>query len=148
MLIESWMTTHQYLQFQLGSDSVKLKYFSTNEQWDLVGTSQRYEAKVWTTADRAYDHVEFTLVIRRKVLYYTMNVIIPSILIAIAHMSSMLLGIGEIEKITISFSCLLAFSMFQLMVNGDMPRSSDHIPVLSIYIDLQMTFITLSLVSY
>ena len=76
-----------------------------------------------------------------------MNVIIPSMLITFAHLATFTLPLGEIEKVNISFTCLLAYSVFQLMVVGDMPRSSDHIPLLSIYIDLQMAYIALSLVN-
>ena len=74
-----------------------------------------------------------------------MNVIIPSLLIGIAHLATFTLPLGQVEKIGISFTCLLAYLVFQLMIVGDMPRSSDHIPLLSIYIDLQMSYLTLSL---
>ena len=77
-----------------------------------------------------------------------MNVIIPSILIATAHLATFTLPLGEIDKINISFTCLLAYSVFQMMIVDDIPRSSDNIPLLSIYIDLQMAFIALSLVNF
>lgn len=74
-----------------------------------------------------------------------MNVIIPSLLIAVAHLATFTLPLGELEKLNISFTCLLAYSVFQLMIVGDMPRSSDNIPLLSYYIDLQMGYLALSL---
>ena len=142
--VESWRYTHQYQMFQFGGP-VTFAYYTNNEQWELVRTFQKMEALSYLEPWNAFDHAEFSIVMKRKVMYYMMNVIIPSLLIAIAHLATFMLPLGEIEKINISFTCLLAYSVFQLMVVGDMPRSSDHIPLLSYYIDLQMAYIAFSL---
>ena len=78
-------------------------------------------------------------------MYYTMNVIFPSLLIAISHLCGFFFEPERIERVQMSLTCLLAYMVFQIIILGDVPKSSDHIPLLTFYINVQMAYITKSL---
>ena len=96
--------------------------YSENEQWELISTSQAKIDLTYLDKGNSFDRIEFYIVIRRKVMYYLMNIIVPSTIISVAQISTFTLPVDEVLKIHISFTCLLAYSVFQLMIVGDMPR--------------------------
>ena len=56
-----------------------------------------------------------------------------------------MLKIFKVTKIHISFTSLVAYTVFQLMIIPEMPTTSEHTPLLSVFIVLQMMFIAYAL---
>lgn len=95
--------------------------------------------------DDSYDKIMYFLILERKALFFYVNVIIPSLVIAIVELVTFFLPLTEVVKVHISFTCLLAYSVFQSMVISELPRTSTSVPLLCLYIDLQMSYIGLTL---
>uniref|UniRef100_A0A914VK49 Uncharacterized protein n=1 Tax=Plectus sambesii TaxID=2011161 RepID=A0A914VK49_9BILA len=83
--------------------------------------------------------VEFRIVIRRKTLFYTVILIIPTVLMAFLSMMVFYLPADCSEKITLAISILLALVVFLLLVSKILPPTSDTIPLMAKY--LLMTFV-------
>nr|CAD2143357.1 unnamed protein product [Meloidogyne enterolobii] len=83
--------------------------------------------------------VEFRIVIRRKTLFYTIILIIPTVLMAFLSMLVFYLPAECSEKITLAISILLALVVFLLLVSKILPPTSDTIPLMAKY--LLMTFV-------
>uniref|UniRef100_F1LDP1 Acetylcholine receptor subunit beta-type acr-2 n=1 Tax=Ascaris suum TaxID=6253 RepID=F1LDP1_ASCSU len=73
--------------------------------------------------------VVFNIVIRRKTLFYTVILIIPTVLMAFLSMMVFYLPAECSEKITLSISILLALVVFLLLVSKILPPTSDTIPL-------------------
>lgn len=93
--------------------------------------------------ERSYRHdrVEFVckLIIRRKTLFYTVNLIIPTVLISFLSIFVFYLPTDAGEKMTLSISILLALVVFLLLISKILPPTSTVIPLIAKY--LLFTFI-------
>ncbi|CAF3333757.1 unnamed protein product [Rotaria sp. Silwood1] len=87
------------------------------------------------------DRVEFVckLVIKRKTLFYTVNLIIPTVLISFLSVFVFYLPTDAGEKMTLSISILLALVVFLLLISKILPPTSIVIPLIAKY--LLFTFI-------
>lgn len=77
--------------------------------------------------------------IRRKTLFYTVNLIIPCVLISFLSVSVFYLPADAGEKMTMCISILLALVVFLLLVSKILPPTSISIPLIAKY--LLFTFI-------
>lgn len=120
------------------------------------------EHKIWEVLDNKTDIVEipanyhygelweerrqliiFTMLIRRRPMYYFVNIIIPCLVIAAVEIVVFLVRITSFEKTNVSIMCLLAYTMVEVQIMKEAPKGSAEIPLLSIYIVLQMAYIGL-----
>ncbi len=76
----------------------------------------------------------YKFVIRRKSLFYTVNLIIPTVLISFLSVFVFYLPTDEGEKMTLCISILLALVVFLLLVSKILPPTSIVIPLISKYL--------------
>uniref|UniRef100_A0A1I8BHJ7 Neur_chan_LBD domain-containing protein n=1 Tax=Meloidogyne hapla TaxID=6305 RepID=A0A1I8BHJ7_MELHA len=94
--------------------------------WDIMDVPGRM------SLDKS--RVEFRIVIRRKTLFYTIILIIPTVLMAFLSMLVFYLPAECSEKITLAISILLALVVFLLLVSKILPPTSDTIPLMAKYL--------------
>ncbi|VDK23383.1 unnamed protein product [Anisakis simplex] len=79
--------------------------------------------------------IEATLTIRRKALYYVINLIIPTSIITIVSITGFFTPAttsdDRTEKINLGITTLLAMSILMLMVSDQMPTTSDFVPLIA-----------------
>ena len=87
----------------------------------------------------------YTFKIRRKTLFYTVNLIIPTVLISFLSIFVFYLPTDEGEKMTLCISILLALVVFLLLVSKILPPTSMVIPLISKYLifTLMMNIVTI-----
>ncbi|CAM1330537.1 nAChRb1 (predicted) [Pycnogonum litorale] len=83
--------------------------------------------------------VSFHIVIRRKTLFYTVNLILPTVLISCLCVLVFYLPAEAGEKVTLSISILLSLVVFLLLVSKILPPTSLVLPLIAKY--LLFTFI-------
>jgi len=83
--------------------------------------------------------ITYTIRIRRKTLFYTVNLIIPCVLISFLSVGVFYLPSDAGEKMTMCISVLLALVVFLLLVSKILPPTSDTIPLIANY--LLFTFV-------
>ncbi|KAL3090093.1 hypothetical protein niasHS_006545 [Heterodera schachtii] len=133
LLFGSWTYSSDEVQLRWynGKRFVELEDYSPSGIWDLMDVPGRMNA------DRS--RIAFYIVIRRKTLFYTVILIIPTVLMASLSMLAFYLPAECSEKITLAISILLALVVFLLLVSKILPPTSDTIPLMAKY--LLMTFI-------
>lgn len=114
---------------------VDLTDYEKSGTWDVVDVPGEirtwYDEKEGQTVSRA----EYTIVLRRKTLFYTVNLILPCVLISILSMVVFYLPATAGEKITMSVSILLALVVYlQLLVTSLLPPSSLSLPLFARYL--------------
>ena len=147
--LESWRYKNDSQVFHLGSDKISLRYWIENEQWRLTKQYSSTSNVSYVVANNFFSRVTFSIILERKIGYYLINIIFPSFLISLAHLVTFALPLDaeDTSKIDISFTCLLAYGVFQLMIAEYIPRTSDRIPLLSHYILLSMAYICFSMLA-
>ncbi len=74
---------------------------------------------------------QFSLKLQRKAQYSVINVIAPIVLLSLMDLLVFWLPPESGEKVSLGITVLLSFSVFLLVVDERMPRTSDTVPLLS-----------------
>ena len=85
--------------------------------------------------------------LKRKAGYYLLNIIAPSIIIALTEFATWSIPLHSDARLQLSFTCLLSFTMFQNMVAASMPKSSSNPPLLILYLTAMTILILLAILS-
>ena len=75
--------------------------------------------------------VSFTLILQRRPQYYLLNIIIPSVVLAILSALTFAVPVDSGEKLSLGISILLAFSVFMLILQDNTPQADT--PILGEY---------------
>nr|XP_028562615.1 neuronal acetylcholine receptor subunit alpha-7 isoform X2 [Podarcis muralis] len=93
-----------------------------------------------------YPDVTFTVTMRRRTLYYGLNLLIPCVLISALALLVFLLPADSGEKISLGITVLLSLTVFMLLVAEIMPATSDSVPLIAQYFASTMIIVGLSVV--
>ncbi|KAI4788630.1 hypothetical protein KUCAC02_002061 [Chaenocephalus aceratus] len=75
--------------------------YIANGEWDLVGVPGRKDERFYDCCEEPYPDVTFTVVMRRRTLYYGLNLLIPCVLISTLALFVFLLPADSGEKISL-----------------------------------------------
>ena len=102
--------------------------FSGNEEWQLIGKD------VLTGNQSDLSYVRFYLNLRRKPFYFVMNVAAPIILLSALTLIVFWLPPEAEEKMSLSITLVLSFTVFALLVFDSLPQTSESAPLLGTYL--------------
>jgi len=93
-----------------GAQKVDLSDYVQSGTWDVVECPGKLENKRDPGEKHNRSQITYTLKIRRKTLFYTVNLIIPCVLISLLSVSVFYLPADAGEKMTMCISILLSSS--------------------------------------
>ncbi|KAI1722510.1 neurotransmitter-gated ion-channel transmembrane region domain-containing protein [Ditylenchus destructor] len=112
-------------------NEIKLEF----EQAEWIDLSEYAPSSIWDVMDAPASLVNK----RRKTLFYTVVLIIPTVLMAFLSMAVFFLPTDSGEKMTLTISVLLSIVVFLLLVSKILPPTSSTIPLMAKY--LLLTFV-------
>ncbi|CAL8352323.1 unnamed protein product [Merluccius merluccius] len=121
--------------------------YIANGEWDLVETPGRRNERFYDCCKEPYPDVTFTVVMRRRTLYYGLNLLIPCVLISTLALLVFLLPADSGEKISLGITVLLSLTVFMLLVAEIMPATSDSVPLIAEYFATTMVIVGLSVIA-
>uniref|UniRef100_A0A0N4ZBB3 Neur_chan_LBD domain-containing protein n=1 Tax=Parastrongyloides trichosuri TaxID=131310 RepID=A0A0N4ZBB3_PARTI len=134
LTISSWTNDKSALDYY--SDvKVNLDNFIRNEEWDVISFKVfRHEYK-YACCEQPWVILQASLVMRRKPLYYLVNLIIPTSIITLVAITGFFTpgstSNDRTEKINLGITTLLAMSILMLMVCDQMPTTSEFVPLIA-----------------
>ncbi|XP_048577603.1 neuronal acetylcholine receptor subunit alpha-7 isoform X2 [Nematostella vectensis] len=143
----SWTYDGFKLDIIMESDHADTKKFVSNGEWDLVSFHARRNELYYVCCDEPYPDVTYTLKIRRRSMYYYVNIIIPCVLITALSLMSFYLPPDSGERIALVITNLLALTVFMLLVAEILPSSSEVVPLISIYYTCTIIEVGIALVA-
>lgn len=108
-----------------GSYAFNLDAFEENSQWIIVSTD------VISGIRLGGSYLKFYMTIQRKPQYYLLNIVAPTILLSLMSLAVFWLPTHADEKMGLSVTILLAFTVFLLTIFIVLPTSSDENSLLS-----------------
>nr|XP_022335301.1 acetylcholine receptor subunit alpha-like 1 [Crassostrea virginica] len=124
---------------------IDLKDFYQNVEWDVVNVTARRMEKFYPCCPQPYPDIMFNITLRRRTLFYSLNLIMPCLTISCLTVLVFYLPSDSGEKITLSISILLALTVFFLLLSDISPPTSFVIPLISKYLLFTMIVVTLSI---
>ncbi|PIO52335.1 Cation transporter family protein [Teladorsagia circumcincta] len=122
-------------------NEIKLEF----EQAELADLSEYEPSSIWDVIDapaqlvNRRSRIEFQVRIRRKTLFYTIILIIPTLIMGTLNMAVFFLPTDSGEKMTLTISVMLSIVVFLLLVSKILPPTSSTIPLMAKY--LLLTFV-------
>ncbi|GMR54916.1 hypothetical protein PMAYCL1PPCAC_25111, partial [Pristionchus mayeri] len=131
MIFGSWTYNSDEVRLSWYNDikAVQLTDYQYSGIWDVIDVPGHLVHPAQTKESK----IVFNVVIRRKTLFYTVILIIPTVLIAFLSMTTFYLPTDSGEKISLTINLLLALVVFLLLVSKILPPTS-NIPLMGKYL--------------
>jgi hypothetical protein len=100
----------------------------------------------YTCCPQTYPDITFLITLRRKTLFYTVNLIIPCVGISFLTVLTFYLPSDSGEKVALCISILLSLTVFFLLLAELIPPTSLVVPLVGKYLLFTMILVTLSIV--
>ncbi|KAM3927505.1 neuronal acetylcholine receptor subunit beta-4 isoform 1-T1 [Leptodactylus fuscus] len=140
----SWTYDYTEIDLVLGTDSASMDDFTPSGEWDIIKLPGR---RTVNPLDPTYVDVTYDFIIKRKPLFYTINLIIPCILITSLAILVFYLPSDCGQKMTLCISVLLALTVFLLLISKIVPPTSLDVPLIGKYLMFTMVLVTFSIVT-
>ncbi|XP_053908678.1 acetylcholine receptor subunit beta [Cuculus canorus] len=123
-----------------GGGAALAPHFQENGQWELCHRSGRRHA------GPSHEDVTFYLVLRRKPLFYIVNVLVPCALLTLLADAVFYLPPDAGEKLTLSLFALLTLTVFLLLLADKVPSTSLAVPLIARSLTAALVLLTLCVI--
>lgn len=140
----SWTYDHTEIDLILKTEVASMDDFTPSGEWDILALPGR---RTVNPLDPTYVDLTYDFIIKRKPLFYTINLIIPCILITSLAILVFYLPSDCGEKMTLCISVLLALTVFLLLISKIVPPTSLDVPLIGKYLMFTMVLVTFSIIT-
>ncbi|XP_061122833.1 cholinergic receptor, nicotinic, alpha 11 [Syngnathus typhle] len=141
----SWTYDGWLLDLQMNDADVS--GYMPNGEWDLIGVPGARNVVFYDCCKEPYPDVTFMVTIRRRTLYYALNLLIPCMLLSSMTLLIFVLPADSGEKISLGITVLLSLTVFMLLVAEIMPATSDSVPLIGQYFASIMIIVGMSVIA-
>merc|ERR1712203_945383 len=125
--------------------AMDLRDFYISTEWDVMEVPAQRNEKYYPCCEEPYPDIVFSLKLRRKTLFYTVNLIIPCVGISFLSVLVFYLPSDSGEKVSLSISILLSLTVFFLLLAEIIPPTSLVVPLLGKFVLFTMILDTFSI---
>ncbi|XP_036391473.1 neuronal acetylcholine receptor subunit beta-4-like [Megalops cyprinoides] len=140
----SWTYDYTEIDLVLKAEVASMDDFTPSGEWDILALPGR---RTISPLDPTYVDITYDFIIKRKPLFYTINLIIPCILITSLAILVFYLPSDCGEKMTLCISVLLALTVFLLLISKIVPPTSLDVPLIGKYLMFTMVLVTFSIIT-
>ncbi|CAK5074859.1 unnamed protein product [Meloidogyne enterolobii] len=112
--------------------SIDTYYYVTNGEWDLISTPANISTPPFGDQGDSFIELHFYIHIKRKIIYYGMNWIVPSVLFLLTNV--------------LETTNLLSVTVFLGMVADITPPTSDSVPIIAAFFSIAMVILGSSII--
>ncbi|XP_032871035.1 neuronal acetylcholine receptor subunit alpha-3-like [Amblyraja radiata] len=146
MKFGSWTHDKAKIDLALIGSEMNMKDFWESGEWDIIAAPGYKHDIKYNCCEEIYTDITYSIYIRRMPLYYTINMIIPCLMISFLTVLVFWLPSASGAKITLSVSVLLSLTVFLLGITESVPSTSLVIPLIGEYLLFIMIFVVLSII--
>lgn len=126
--------------------AIDLSDFYRSVEWDIMEVPAKRNVQKYSCCPQTYPDITFLITLRRKTLFYTVNLIIPCVGISFLTVLTFYLPSDSGEKVALCISILLSLTVFFLLLAELIPPTSLVVPLIGKYLLFTMILVTLSIV--
>ncbi|XP_012934701.1 nicotinic acetylcholine receptor alpha 1 subunit isoform X1 [Aplysia californica] len=127
-------------------NGIDLRGFYPSVEWDILEVDAVKNIREYPCCSERYPDITFSVTMRRKTLFHTVNLIIPCVAISFLTVLVFYLPSDSGEKITLCISILLSLTVFFLLLAEIIPPTSIVVPLIGKYLLFTMILVTLSII--
>lgn len=124
---------------------IDLRDYYRSVEWDIMSVPAKRNVKHYPCCPEPYPDITFNITLRRKTLFYTVNLIVPCVGISFLTVLTFYLPSDSGEKIALCVSILLSLTVFFLLLAELIPPTSLVVPLIGKYLLFTMILVTLSI---
>uniref|UniRef100_T1K349 Uncharacterized protein n=1 Tax=Tetranychus urticae TaxID=32264 RepID=T1K349_TETUR len=123
-----------------------LSTYIVNGEWILLGMPGVRNNVTYACCPSQYIDLTYTILIRRRTLYYGFNLIVPCMIISSMVLLGFTLPPESGEKLTLGVTILLSMSVFMLQLTDILPPTSESVSIIGTYFACIMMVVACSVV--
>ncbi|XP_048840191.1 5-hydroxytryptamine receptor 3A [Brienomyrus brachyistius] len=123
---------------------VDKRVFMNQGEWELLHILSKYKSFSIDENDH-YAEMKFHVVIRRRPLFYTVNLLLPSIFLMLMDIVGFYLPPDSGERVSFKITLLLGYSVFLIIVSDTLPATAIGTPLIGVYFVVCMALLVISL---
>ncbi|KHN70752.1 Acetylcholine receptor subunit alpha-type unc-63 [Toxocara canis] len=127
-------------------EGIDLSDYYPSVEWDILSVPGKRHEKRYPCCESPFIDLTYEIHLRRKTLFYTVNLIFPSVGISFLTALVFYLPSDGGEKISLCISILISLTVFFLLLVEIIPSTSLVIPLIGKYLLFTMVLVTLSVV--
>ena len=104
------------LRLDLNNGGIDLTYFIENNMWDLLDISPQMRRQMYSSHDSDLSVVVYTLVLRRRSLFYVINYIAPPVVISFLSLLLFLIPPEVGKRMGKGYLLILLFIKYSLSI--------------------------------
>ena len=140
----SWAFDHNSVNVRNHSGEGDQTDFESHVEWDLLGIPLEVSKRPYPCCEEPYAEITFNITLKRKPLFHALSLLFPGALITSISLFGFMLPPDSGEKVTFEVTVLLSLAVFLLVVQGELPASSDNFTYIGIFFALTMVLVALS----
>uniref|UniRef100_A0A0K0FIA6 Acetylcholine receptor subunit alpha-type unc-63 (inferred by orthology to a C. elegans protein) n=1 Tax=Strongyloides venezuelensis TaxID=75913 RepID=A0A0K0FIA6_STRVS len=125
---------------------IDLSDYYPSVEWDILNVPGKRHEKRYPCCESPFIDLTYEIHLRRKTLFYTVNLIFPSVGISFLTALVFYLPSDGGEKISLCISILISLTVFFLLLVEIIPSTSLVIPLIGKYLLFTMVMVTLSVI--
>uniref|UniRef100_A0A914V1Q4 Uncharacterized protein n=1 Tax=Plectus sambesii TaxID=2011161 RepID=A0A914V1Q4_9BILA len=126
-------------------NGIDLHDYYPSTEWDIIAAPGWKKKEIYPCCPTPYIDITYKLFLRRKTLFYTVNLILPCVGISLLTVLVFYLPSDSGEKVTLSISILISLTVFFLLLVEMIPSTSLVVPLIGKYLLFTMIMVTLSI---
>ncbi|KAH3887775.1 neuronal acetylcholine receptor subunit alpha-9-like [Dreissena polymorpha] len=135
----AWSYNNEEVEIIEGLKGIYLDEFEENSRWSMVDTTSDSE-----TND---GFVIFKMKMKRKSTFYVFYILIPIVLLSFLNVITFALPLSSGERASYAITVILSLALFLTIVASEIPKNSDTIPVISVYITAILALSTANVIT-
>ncbi|PKK19633.1 5-hydroxytryptamine receptor 3A [Columba livia] len=144
----SWLHHIRDLNLSLWRQPELVKFdrsiFMNQGEWELLYVLSCFQEFSVKSSD-SYAEMKFYVVIRRRPLFYTVSLLLPSIFLMVMDIVGFYLPPNSGERVSFKITLLLGYSVFLIIVSDTLPATAVGTPLIGIYFVVCMALLVISL---
>uniref|UniRef100_A0A7E4US16 Acetylcholine receptor subunit alpha-type unc-63 n=1 Tax=Panagrellus redivivus TaxID=6233 RepID=A0A7E4US16_PANRE len=127
-------------------EGIDLSDYYPSVEWDILRVPGKRHEKRYPCCEAPFIDLTYEIHLRRKTLFYTVNLIFPSVGHSFLTILVFYLPSGGGERISLCISILISLTVFFLLLVEIIPSTSLVIPLIGKYLIFTMLLVTLSVI--
>ncbi|XP_072472929.1 5-hydroxytryptamine receptor 3A [Notamacropus eugenii] len=144
----SWLHTIRDINITLWRLPEKVKLdksvFMNQGEWELLYVLTQFR-EFSVESSESFAEMKFYVVIRRRPLFYTVNLLLPSIFLMVMDIVGFYLPPDSGERVSFKITLLLGYSVFLIIVSDTLPATAIGTPLIGVYFVVCMALLVISL---